>query len=47
MGEYVKVKDYYEKVLIIYKEMGNGGGEVFCYGNFGVLFFFFGEYVEV
>lgn len=46
-SEYVKVKEYNEKVFGVLIECGVRVGIVLCYGNLGMIFLFFGEYVKV
>lgn len=46
-SEYVKVKEYNEKVFVVLIECNDRVGIVLCYGNLGMIFLFFGEYVKV
>ena len=46
LREYVKAKEYYEKVLAISTEIGDRDGEGTSNGNLGYVFVSLGEYVK-
>lgn len=46
-GKYEEVKDCFENVFLIIKEIGSWKIELLFYGGFGNVFFFIGDYVKV
>ena len=46
LGEYVKAKEYYEKALMISREIGDRANEGAWYGSLGNVFYSLGEYVK-
>ena len=45
-GEYGKAKEYHDKTLAVSIGIGDTVGDITCYENIGVVFFYLGEYIK-